>query len=242
MIAAVSNAGKGMTYRQHHRVSSQLAASAISARILGKVGLSGLSSHEPAIAGSSPTETRQRMAQLIARVANDADKQAFVELFLFFGPRVKRYLVRLGANTELADELAQDVMMQVWRKAALFEAAKSAPTTWIFRIARNRWIDEMRRSANGRIDTAQVLLLMEATNQPAIHVEASGDEELVRRALVSLPPEAFDLLILAFYEGLSHSEIAARTGAPLGTVKSRIRAAIRALRAKIGHERLEDMS
>ncbi len=163
------------------------------------------------------------------------DRAAFAELFAFFGPRVKSYLLRLGAGESLAEEIAQDVMVTVWRKAGLFDRRQASVSTWIFRIARNRRIDLFRRGAHV-LDEEEPLLRPGAPPAPDEALDASQREAAVRTALAELPAEQSDLLLAAYYEGLSHSEIAEKTGLPLGTVKSRIRLAFEKLRKRLGED------
>lgn len=179
---------------------------------------------------------RARFADLLVDVAQQQDRNAFAELFAYFAPRVKSYLLRLGADSALAEEIAQDVMVTVWRKAALFDRTQASVSTWIFRIARNRRIDLFRRSKRPHLDPEEEMILPAAAAAPDARVETMETEARVRAAMKDLPEEQVLLLKLAFYEGLSHSEIAARIGSPLGTVKSRIRLAFAKMKARLGDE------
>jgi RNA polymerase sigma-70 factor (ECF subfamily) len=169
-------------------------------------------------------------ADLVERVARDRDRQAFIRLFDHYAPRLNGYLQRIGAEAGVAEEIAQEVMVTLWRKAELFDRRKSSVGTWLFRIARNRRIDALRRQKLADLDE----------HDPAFHpsepvpVDAALDaqvrEERVRRAVAALPEDQRVLVRLAFYESLTHSQIAETTGLPLGTVKSRIRLAFTRLR------------
>lgn len=173
---------------------------------------------------------RERFADLMAAIAASQDREAFAELFAFYAPRVKAYMLRLGAGAALAEELTQEVMLTVWRKAALFDRRQASVSTWIFRVARNRRIDAARRARRADLDPEDPSLLPEAPQAPDDLAAAGQTETRVRAALAELPLEQVELLRHAFYDGLSHSEIAERTGIPLGTVKSRIRLAFGRLR------------
>lgn len=173
---------------------------------------------------------RERFADLVAAIAASQDREAFGEVFAYYAPRVKAYMLRLGAGAALAEELAQEVMLTVWRKAGLFDRRQASVSTWIFRIARNRRIDAARRVKTASVDPEDPSLHPEAPVAPDDAVSAGEVETLVREALDTLPPEQGDLVRQAFYDGLSHREIAERTGIPLGTVKSRIRLAFGKLR------------
>lgn len=166
-------------------------------------------------------------------IALHQDRAAFAELFAYYGPRVKAYCLRLGAEDALAEELAQDVMVTVWRKAQLFDRKQAAVSTWIFRIARNRRIDAARRAAKPEIDPDDDPTAPQAEIPADEALSAAERDAAVRVALKELPAEQIALLQLAFYEGLSHREIAERSGLPLGTVKSRIRLAFARLRSHL---------
>ncbi len=173
---------------------------------------------------------RQAQADLLRAISERRDRSAFAALFAHFAPRLKGYLMRLGASEAMADELVQDVMLTVWRKAASFDASKSSPATWLFTIARNRRIDVLRRERRPEIDPEDPLLTPDA---PKDQHEVLGDREEAARlktAIAALPQEQRELVALAFYEDLSHREIAERRSLPLGTVKSRLRLALARLR------------
>jgi RNA polymerase sigma-70 factor (ECF subfamily) len=143
--------------------------------------------------------------------------------------------MRLGTDAALAEEIVQDVMSTLWRKAALFDPSKSSLSTWLYRIARNRRIDIARRE-RGDFDPDEPMLQPAAAPDLDQLVDIQQREEAVRAVLTSLPPEQLDLVKLAFFEGLSHSQISETTGLPLGTVKSRIRLAFTRLRRMLEAE------
>ncbi len=176
--------------------------------------------------------TASEHAALVAAVAERRDRQAFTLLFDFYGPRLNGYFIRLGCDRTTAEELTQDVMITLWRKAALFDPAKSSLATWLYRIARNRRIDLLRRDRLDTVDPGEFLLDIPDDSNPDVTavIDAQAREEVLRAAMAALPEEHKALVALAFFEGLSHSEIAARTGLPLGTVKSRIRLSFTRLR------------
>lgn len=179
---------------------------------------------------------RSRFASLVEAIALNADRAAFAEVFGYYAPRVKSYLVRLGADAALAEEITQDVMVTVWRKAAQFDAAQASVSTWIFRIARNRRIDLYRRSQKPALSPHEPMILPAAAAAPEARVEAADIEVRVRAAMADLPEEQRLLLKLAYYEGLTHREIAERLELPLGTVKSRIRLAFGRMRGQLDDE------
>ncbi|MEO1038936.1 MAG: sigma-70 family RNA polymerase sigma factor [Pseudomonadota bacterium] len=166
------------------------------------------------------------------------DRAAFASLFSFYAPRVKAYLLRLKANDAQAEEIAQEVMLTVWRKAHQFDRGQASASTWIFRIARNRRIDAARRAARPTLDAGDPSLQPPELPAPDEQAHAAGREERVREAMKDLPEEQLALLRLAFFEGLSHRDIADRLGAPLGTVKSRLRLAFDKLRKSLDRDDL----
>jgi RNA polymerase sigma factor (sigma-70 family) len=174
--------------------------------------------------------SHSELAALVAAVAERRDREAFTRLFDHFAPRLQAYLQRLGADAAMAEEIAQEALVALWRKAAQFDPAKSSVGTWLYRIARNRRIDRLRR------DKPEMMEGVDGIAEPADetdlerHIDIQQREEAVRAALVSLPEEQLALVRLAFFDGLSHSQISERTGLPLGTVKSRIRLAFSRLR------------
>ncbi|HEX5005988.1 MAG TPA: sigma-70 family RNA polymerase sigma factor [Hyphomonadaceae bacterium] len=179
---------------------------------------------------------RVRFADLLVRVAESQDRAAFAELFSYYAPRVKSYLMRLGADNAAAEEITQDVMVTVWRKATLFDRSQASVSTWIFRIARNRRIDVFRRTRRPDLDPEETMILPAAVEAPGERIEAMQTEARVREAMRDLPEEQMLLLRLAFYEGLSHREIADKLDVPLGTVKSRIRLAFVKLKSRLDDE------
>jgi len=179
---------------------------------------------------------RDHFADLMSAVAQRQDRDAFAELFAYYAPRVKSYMLRLAAGEAQAEELSQEVMITVWRKAHLFDRTQASVSTWIFRIARNRRIDLSRRQRPMDLDPEMPGVAPEALPAPDARLTVEEREGQVRAALAELPEEQIGLLKAAFYEGLSHREIADRTGLPLGTVKSRIRLAFAKMRARLAGE------
>ncbi len=166
----------------------------------------------------------------IAAVARFQDRAAFARLFAHFAPRVKAYLLRLGADQGQAEDLMQDAMLAVWRKAPGYDAKLASPSTWIFAIARNRRIDALRRDKRLRLDPDDPNLLPEQGALPDRMLDAARWERRLAAALDELPPEQAQMLRLAYYEDRSHGDIAQSLRVPLGTVKSRLRLAVAKLR------------
>ena len=171
-------------------------------------------------------------ATLIGRVA-DGDREAFRRLFEHFAPRVKGLMLKTGAGSDDAEEIAQETLLAVWRKAAQFDPVSAGAAAWIFTIARNLRIDQVRRAARaGAVDHDAELDYLVDPTEPADDVMARNDEAgRIATALSSLSEEQSMAIRLSFIEERPHPEIADFLGIPLGTVKSRIRLAMNRLRA-----------
>lgn len=179
------------------------------------------------------TPAEPSMSDLLVRVGQQRDIELFELLFRHFGPRVKAYMAKTGSRTN-AEELMQETMVAVWNKAAMYDPAKGAASTWIFSIARNLRIDAYRREKHPEFDENDPAL-QPATEMAADNrIEGEQSANLIRKALADLPPDQAEVLRLAYYEDNSQSEIATALSLPLGTVKSRMRLAFSKLRAVLG--------
>jgi RNA polymerase sigma factor (sigma-70 family) len=167
-------------------------------------------------------------AALLCRVRDHQDREAFVHLFRHYAPRVKGFLMKSGASASLAEECAQDVMATLWQKAHLFDPSRASVSTWVFTIARNRRIDALRKSR--RPEPEDLPWGPEPEPDQAEVMEMQQETARLGEALAQLPEKQRALIERAFFGDLSHSEIAAETGLPLGTIKSRIRLALDRLR------------
>jgi RNA polymerase sigma factor (sigma-70 family) len=167
-------------------------------------------------------------AALLVLVRDAQDKAAFAALFRHFAPRIKAFLMKSGANAALAEECAQDVMATLWQKSHLFDPARASVATWVFTIARNRRIDALRKSR--RPEPEDLPWGPEAEPDQAEAMEMQQETDRLGAALAQLPAKQRALIERAYYGDLTHSEIAAETGLPLGTIKSRIRLALERLR------------
>lgn len=179
---------------------------------------------------------RQHFAALAKAVAERRDQTAFSHLFDYFAPRLKSWLLRQRMADSEAEELVQEVMIVLWHKAGLYDPLRSSLSTWIFRIARNRRIDMQRRSRIRVLDDTDPGLQPAPELAADAVMESEDRDAQVRAALAELPHEQQQLLRAAFFLGQSHSEIAASTGLPLGTVKSRIRLAFGKLKKRLEAE------
>ncbi|MCE7887501.1 MAG: sigma-70 family RNA polymerase sigma factor [Alphaproteobacteria bacterium PRO2] len=182
-------------------------------------------------APNRPPETGREghFERLLLDVAENRNKESFVQLFEHFAPRVKSFLMKGGSPEDVADELAQETMLTVWNKAPSFNPAQAGASTWIFTIARNRKIDALRKT--GRFEVAPTDPdLIQSADSPRGNAMRRQEIESIAGALDELPEEQAMLLRQSFFEDKSHADIAEETGLPLGTVKSRIRLALERLR------------
>ena len=179
----------------------------------------------------------------IEAVATKRDRASFIALFQHFAPRVKTFMLRSGASEAMAEEIAQETMLTVWRKADLFVAGSHGAAAWIFTIARNLRIDALRREQRGNAsssesdnDDARIAVELHLDKQltPEAQFAAAQSEENVRKAMAQLSDEQLRVIELSFFEEKTHSEIAEHLQIPIGTVKSRSRLALARLRALLG--------
>lgn len=164
----------------------------------------------------------------IRRIRKDQDQTAFAELFRHFAPRVKSFLLKSGASLALAEECTQEVMAAVWQKSHLFDPTRASVATWIFTIARNRKIDMLRKSRHP--EPEDLAWGPEAEPDQEDVMSLQQETERLSEAMAQLPEKQRELVEKAYFGDLTHSEIAAQTGLPLGTIKSRIRLALERLR------------
>jgi len=165
-----------------------------------------------------------------------ANRDAFSQFYDRFSPIVYALALRMLKAQSDAEDLLQEVFLQVWRQAAAYDAERGSPEAWLINIARSRAIDKLRSIR--RREKSFVLTEDPAASESSADVEMSVEESetklIMNSALASLPAAQRRVLELAYFDGLSQSEIAARLAEPLGTVKTRMRAAIQRLRGMLG--------
>ena len=176
-------------------------------------------------------EARQeRLAALLARTAL-GDRAAFAELYAATRAQLFAVSLRIVRERPLAEEVLQDSFVSIWSHARDYAAAKSAPTTWMTAIVRNRSLDVVRRSREEPdIDDALSANLVDESATPAADAQRRAEAHTLRECLEELEPEQRQSITLAFHHGLSHSELAAHLRRPLGTVKTHIRRGLMRLR------------
>lgn len=171
---------------------------------------------------------------LLARIALDHDRDAFALLFRGFAPRIAGFLSRGGTTGSVRDELVQEIMLRVWRRARQFDPSRASATTWIFAIARNARIDHLRRPAvQARVEPLDPAWVDDDATVADELVQLRQETAHLRAALDCLPPEQASVLQAAYYEHKSLRMIAEEQGVALGTIKSRVRLAFQRLRGTL---------
>ncbi len=170
---------------------------------------------------------------LMVNISERRDQVSFSRIFDHFAPRVRSYMLQLGATPNVADDLVQDVMLTVWRRADQFDPLKAGLGTWIFTIARNRRIDLIRKDRRPELDPNDPALVQSDEPGADVVLQRKQSGVVIQEALAGLPENQSEMLRLAYFEDLSHGDIARQLSLPLGTVKSRIRLATDKLRTKL---------
>lgn len=177
---------------------------------------------------SNPTTELTEQTVWMIAIRDNRDRAAFAALFDHFAPRLKGFIMRSGTSSHQAEEIVQDVMLTIWRKAAMFDPHRAQVSAWIYQIARNRQIDiarkenrpmpeELREEPGREPDASQILGVEQEAGQ-------------LKKALAGLKPEQREIIEKAYLGELTHQEISTQTGLPLGTIKSRIRLGLERLR------------
>lgn len=178
-------------------------------------------------------QDRNKFNQMIVKIAASQDRAAFADLYRHFAPRVKSFVLKGGITDQAAEEIAQETLLMVWRKAAQFDPQKAAASTWIFTIARNKRIDFHRRTNKPALKEDDFLHMASEDTTQDNTVEMEQASAATRTQLDKLPEEQKQVIQKAFMEEKSHAVVAEELGLPLGTVKSRIRIALRKLRGQL---------
>ncbi len=176
-------------------------------------------------------------AEAISAIANTQDRQAFARLFDDCTPRLRAWLMKAGAPKDEADEIAQETMIKVWQKAKQFDRSRASGSAWIFAIARNQRIDLIRKK-NVRSRTQdnfaqEYPLHVDEPALPDADLAVGDTQAHIREGMKQLSEDQFEVINLAFFDGLSHRQIAAQLDLPVGTVKSRIRLAFARLKSEL---------
>jgi RNA polymerase sigma-70 factor, ECF subfamily len=169
--------------------------------------------------------TDSRATGLLTRLAA-GDQHALAEFYDIYAPLVNGLALRIVRDTADAEDVVQEVFVQVWRQASRYDPKRGSPEAWLCTMARTRALDRLRRRSSRREDVEE--------SAPATSAAPRNEERLaVREALLGLSADQRRALELAYFEGLTQTEIAFRLGEPLGTVKTRIRTAMMRLRERL---------
>lgn len=181
-----------------------------------------------------PSSEPTNWADDMDSVARLRDRDCFMRIYDYFMPRLCVYLRGLGAPDAVAEEMAQECLLRLWLRAAEYDAAQGALSTWLYRIARNLQIDRIRRERSwmqvqAAVEDAAAVDVIERSS-----AEQFADQARLRQRINELPAVQARLVRMSYFEAKSHSEIAQALGMPLGTVKSHLRRAFLQLQAKVG--------
>lgn len=177
----------------------------------------------------------KRDAAYLKAIADNRDQKALTELFKIYGPKLKGWLMARGNGSSTAEDIVQDIMITCWTRAHLFDPSKASFATWVYRMTRNRWIDHKRKHGRMEVRDPELMKIIADDMVPSaeIHFINGEDSENLREKMESLSDAQREALTMAFMQFKTHKEIAAETGLPLGTVKTRIRSGIQALHARM---------
>ena len=183
----------------------------------------------------SPADAERLSAQTTAleRLGNHRDRSAFEELYVYFAPRLVVFFERRGLDRRRSQETMQDVMAILWEKAPLFDPGRSSASTWIFTLARNRLIDVIRKDERSKIDYTDPALKPDAPASPDQVLQEKDRALALQEAIFALPTDQAVVLTGIYMDGLKQTELAARLGIPLNTLKSRLRLALNKIRASM---------
>lgn len=179
----------------------------------------------------------QHLNQLVLKIAQQ-DEQAYLELFDASATRLKAYAMKCGSNASDAEDLLQECMLTVWNKAKQFNPSTASAMTWMYTIVRNRRIDILRKEKPGQIqsfdlwpeeDIEQISAAEFTSTRLDDDVEGDLNANMVRILIEALPEEQRQIIYKVYFEGKTHSEISADLDLPLGTIKSRLRLAMKKL-------------
>ena len=185
----------------------------------------------------SPDPAQARLAELLAR-AGLGDRKAFADLYAAAAPKLFAVSLRIVRERQLAEEVLQDSFVSIWNHAAEYARERSAPSTWMAAIVRNRSLDVVRRHREEPdVDDERAANLVDEAAAPDRDAEARAEAHSLARCMGELEAEERQTVALAFFQGLTHSELAAHLRRPLGTVKTHVRRALARLRECLMRDR-----
>jgi len=177
----------------------------------------------------------KRDAAWLFAIAEKRDARALSDLFEVYGPKLKGWLMARGVGNGTAEDIVQDVMIKVWTRAEMFDPAKASFATWVYRMTRNRWIDHQRKHGRMDVRDPELMKVIADDEVPSAEDEFMTQQgtDILREQIAKLTDAQQMAIRMAFLEFKTHKQISAETGLPLGTVKTRIRSAIQALKVNM---------
>lgn len=177
----------------------------------------------------------KRDAIWLQAIAQDRDAKALTDLFDVYTPKLKGWLMARGAGGATAEDVVQDVMLKVWTGAHMFDPAKASFATWVYRMTRNRWIDHQRKHSRMDVRDPDLMKVIADDEVPSAEngFMEQEDSHWLHEEIDKLTESQQVAIRMAYMQFKTHKEISEETGLPLGTVKTRIRSAMQALKANM---------
>ena len=202
-----------------------------------------MSAKQPSsVRGFSPSKksisAARRDAEWLDKIANQQDANALSDLFEIYGPKLKGWLMARGVGSGTAEDIVQDVMIKVWTRAVLFDPQKASFATWVYRLTRNKWIDHQRKHGRMDVRDPELMKIIADDEIPSAEEDfmTQQSSEILREHISRLTEVQQMAIRMAFLEFKTHKQISAETGIPQGTVKTRIRSAINALKVSMSRQ------
>ncbi len=178
---------------------------------------------------------RDQHSVRLEAVRKDRCEASFRQLYDYYAPRVASFLRQKGVEDRISHEIMQETMTRVWLKASQFDARKASASTWVFTIARNLFVDYVRRRKRAEVDFNDPMLVRDDVAGPDVRLDATERDDALKAAIGKLPPEQSEVLRLIYLHGMKQQAVAERLSIPLNTVKSRLRLALEKLRRLMEH-------
>jgi len=181
----------------------------------------------------------KRDAIWMTAIAEKKDARALSDLFEVYGPKLKGWLMARGVGSGTAEDIVQDVMIKVWTRAEMFDPAKASFATWVYRMTRNKWIDHKRKHGRMDVRDPEIMKIIADDEVPSAEMNFMTQEskDFLQEQIALLTETQQMAIRMAFLEFKTHKQISAETGLPLGTVKTRIRSAIQALKVNMARHK-----
>lgn len=174
--------------------------------------------------------TDDELSLCLELIGKNQDKTAFSNIFRYFAPRLKSFLIKAGSTDSQAEEVIQEVMIAVWTKSATYDSNKSSVSTWVYTIARNKRIDKIRKEKRHYLSESDEGLEIPVDSTQEKEIFSAQISNTLKKYMASLPDEQSKLLKLSYFYNKTHADISEELKIPLGTVKSRIRLALTKMR------------